>query len=145
MLRVFGQIGGFTVQYTPPEVESPEPQDFPEPQPYRRLAGVVVGDSVLALIDMGDGTLRVIRPGETIEGTEWRVASIDSDKAILRRSGNRTPRQVIVRLESPPAGIGGGGFPGGAPGGFPGGPGGAPGRPGIGGPGGDPGLGGNDF
>jgi hypothetical protein len=133
-LRVFGETG-FTVQYQEPEEEAPKQEDIPEPQPYRRLAGVVVGDSILALIDMGNGQLEVIRPGQQIPNSEWRVISIDSEKAVLRRSGNRTPRQIVVRLESPPPGMGGGmgqpgGFPG-APGGPGGGPGGLPGRPGA--------------
>jgi len=83
-----------------------------EPQPYRRLAGVIVGDSVLALIDMGDGKLELIHPGQVING--WRVVSIDGDKAILRRGGNRLPHEITVRLEEPPFGGGGGGG-GGAP------------------------------
>jgi len=138
--RLFDEIGGFTTQFTPPEEKEQAVEDTPEPQPYRRLAGVVVGDSVLALIDMGDGTLQVIRPGQQIPNSEWRVASIDGDKAVLRRSGNRTPRQVIVKLESPPPGTGGGAAGGfGAPGGF--GPPGAGGFPGAGAPGGRPGSG----
>jgi hypothetical protein len=118
--------------------EPPPPQsmDIVEPQPYRRLAGVIVGESVLALIDMGDGRLEIIRPGQRIPNSEWTVVSIDEEKAVLRRGGNRLPRQIVVRLESPPfQGGGGGATPGGGggnrPGGFgPGGggrPGGAPG------------------
>jgi type IV pilus biogenesis protein PilP len=135
-LRVFGETGGFTVQYSPPPPEQAKPEDIPEPQPYRRLAGVVVGDSILALIDMGNGQLEVIRPGQQIPGSEWRVVSIDSEKAVLRRSGNRTPRQIVVRLESPPPGMGGGlGVPGGGlPGGSP------DGGPSRGGPSGGPGM-----
>ena len=134
-LRVFGELGGFTVQFTPKEEEAVQ-QDFPEPQPYRRLAGIVVGDSILALIDMGDGKgLQIIRPGQTIEGSEWRVASIDSEKAVLVRSGTRTPRRIIVKLEAPAFGTtpsgGGAGFPGaGFPGGRP--SGGGPTGPGFG-------------
>lgn len=135
--RIFGETG-FSVQYEGPGEEVVKQEDIPEPQPYRRLAGVVVGDSILALIDMGNGTLEVIRPGQEIPNSEWRVISIDSEKAVLRRNGNRTPRQIIVRLESPPPGMGGGiGQTGG--GGFPGGGG----RPGVGSPGGGnrPGVG----
>jgi hypothetical protein len=114
-----------------------------EPQPYRRLAGVIVGDSVLALIDMGDGQLQLIRPGQQIGG--WTVASIDADKAILTRQGNVLPHSVTVRLEEPNGGGGGGNRPGGgAPGGGRpgGGPPGAPSSP-PGGPGGGngPGIG----
>jgi hypothetical protein len=150
--RVLTSIGGFTGPQFEPKGEVQAAPLITEPQPYRRLAGVVVGDSVLALIDMGNGTTELVRPGQKIPGTEWTVVSIDEEKAILRRGGNRLPRQVTVRLELPPPGMGGaptGGFPGGPggppsgvpggpPGGFPGGPpGGRPGanRPGANGPG----------
>jgi len=108
--RVMGTMGGFTTQY-----------DIPadEPQPYRRLAGIVVGDSVLAIIDMGDGrAATIIRPGMKIPNTEWTVVSIDQDKAILHRDVAVGPHTVSVRLESPPPGMTGGGstgFTGGGP------------------------------
>ncbi|HJP82302.1 MAG TPA: hypothetical protein VJ835_02250 [Fimbriimonadaceae bacterium] len=109
--RLLAESGGFRFDFEPP-VES-APVEVVEPQPYRRLAGVIVGESVLALIDMGDGRLEIIRPGQRIPNSEWTVVSIDEDKAILRRSGNKLPRQIIVRLESPPfnpnQGTGGGG------------------------------------
>ncbi len=110
--RFVSEAGGFSFDY-----EEPAPKndvEVLEPQPYRRLAGVIVGESVLALIDMGDGRLEIIRPGQRIPNSEWTVVSIDEEKAILRRAGNRLPRQVIVRLESPPVGLGsapGGGGP----------------------------------
>lgn len=148
MERVFGSIGGFTVLTT--RTTEPEPPlPVTEPQPYRRLAGIVVGDSVVAIIDMGNGQTEIVRPGQKIPNTEWTVASIDEEKAVLTRGGNTLPKRIIVKLESPPAGYGGapaggqGGFPGGpgGPGGYPGGPGGYPGGPsgsgGLGGPGGD--------
>jgi hypothetical protein len=133
--RIFG-MSGWGVSFTPEEEKVEIPQL--EPQPYRRLAGVIVADSILALIDMGNGQLQLIKPGQEIDG--WRVVSIDSDKAILRRGGNKLPREVTVRLETPqstPGAPGGGGQPSG--GGQPGG-GGRPGRPGGGAPG-APGLG----
>lgn len=126
--RVLSESGGWRFDY-----EAPAPVDdveVLEPQPYRRLAGVIVGESVLALIDMGDGRLEIIRPGQRIPNSEWVVVSIDEDKAVLRRPGNRLPRQIVVRLESPPAGFGAGATGGGggapAPGGAPGGRGGGP-------------------
>lgn len=74
-----------------------------EPQPYRRLAGVLVGDSVLAIIEMGNGRpAEIVRPGQKIQGTDWTVVSIDQEKAVLRRGGNKLPHEVIVRLESKP-------------------------------------------
>lgn len=98
-----------------------------EPQPFRRLAGVLVGDSVMAIIDMGDGSpMQVIRPGMQIPNSPWKVVSIDQDKAVLRRSGNVKPKEVVVRLQSPAfggsqPGQGGGGDPGSGGGGNPGG------------------------
>jgi hypothetical protein len=115
-MRVFASTG----QFFPALVEDqPEVITVPvvQPQPYRRLAGVMVGETVVAIIDMGDGgPMRIIRPGERVEGTEWTVYSIDSEKAVLRRTGQALPREIIVRLESPPLFRPTGGS-GGAPGG----------------------------
>lgn len=114
------------------EVAEPVQEVFEtEPQPARRLAGIILGESVTALIDMGDGRLRVIWPGQQIEGTEWTVFSIDEEKAVLRRDprSKKRPQFVVVRLQpddgatvANPAGQGGGqgqgqGAPGGAAGG----------------------------
>jgi len=116
--RIMGTMGGFTTQYELPPDETK--QIVPdEPQPYRRLAGIVVGDSVLAIIDMGTGqAATIIRPGMKIPNSEWTVVSIDEDKAVLHRDGPVGPHNVTVRLESPPPGFGGntGGAPtGGTP------------------------------
>lgn len=102
--RVFANTGTFW-----PAVFTPRPEQVEviqtEPQPYRRLAGVVVGDSVMAIIDMGNGgPMELIRPGMQIPNSPWRVVSIDEDKAVLKRSGNRLPREIVVRLEPVPAG-----------------------------------------
>jgi len=140
--RVLAESGwrqDFTV--TSPFPETPAP--VLEQQPYRRLSGVVIGDSVLALIDMGNGNSYLIHPGESIPDSEWKVVSIDMDKAVLHRGGNVLPHDVVVRLELPPPGMGGsttGGFggpggPGGPPPGFGGPPGGMGGPGGFGGPG----------
>jgi hypothetical protein len=126
--RVFSMGNGWRYDFVPAVETVVVP--VVEPQPYRRLAGVIVADSILALIDMGNGQMQLIRPGQVIDG--WTVVSIDSDKAILRRSGNRLPREVTVRLETAPSG---GGFgPGGGGGGNGGGGGGT--KPGLGNPGG---------
>ena len=141
--RVFNETGQWRVDFIPAVETVVVP--VVEPQPYRRLAGVIVGDSVLALIDMGDGQLQIIRPGQEIGG--WRVVSIDSEKAILRRAGNKLPHEVTVRLETPPSGFptggtgGGGNNTGSGGGALPGQ--GDPGRPATppGGTGGGPGIG----
>jgi hypothetical protein len=92
-----------TVGFYPQIAEEAEPpvETFEvEPQPTRRLAGIILGESITALIDMGNGQLILIRPGQAIEGTEWVVQSIDEEKAILRRVGStKRPKYVVVRLQ----------------------------------------------
>jgi len=135
--RVLSSMGSWRTEYeAPPEEDKTVAPE--EVQPYRRLAGIVVGDSVLAIIDMGDGQqTQIIRPGQKIEGTEWTVVSINQDHAILHRGGNVAPHTISVRLETPPAGsMGGGGGFGGPPAGS------APGGGGMSTPGFNPNAGG---
>jgi hypothetical protein len=80
-----------------------------EPQPFRRLAGVLIGDSVMAIIDMGNGSpMQLIRPGMSIPNSPWKVKSIDQEKAVLIRGGNKLPKEIIVRLQGPLSSGGGG-------------------------------------
>jgi hypothetical protein len=92
-----------TTGFYPQIAEEPEPpvETFEvEPQPTRRVAGIILGESITALIDMGNGQLILIRPGQAIEGTEWVVQSIDEEKVILRRVGStKRPKYVVVRLQ----------------------------------------------
>lgn len=107
-----------------------------EPQPYRRISGIVIGDAVYAILEE-NGQSRIIRPGMQIPETNWVVVSINRDEVKLRRSGNVSPNEVTVRLEVAPPGVStGSGLGGPPPGGGRGGPGGAP--------GGKPGLAGGD-
>jgi hypothetical protein len=100
----------------PPQVTPVELVE-PEAQPYRRLSGIYFGDTVSAIIEMEDGKPYLIYPGSRVGDTEWYVESIDAEKAVLVRSGNKIPKRIIVRLETPPAfglgnqGGGGGGEP----------------------------------
>ncbi|MFQ3609855.1 MAG: hypothetical protein SNJ72_00020 [Fimbriimonadales bacterium] len=112
----------------PPRVELPEPF---EPQPRRRISGIVIGTTVSAILEQEGEIPQIIQPGDTVG--EFRVAAITPEGAILRRSrGN--PREVFVRYEPPSAGgVGGGGRAGGF---APGAPGGAPSAPGAAGAGG---------
>jgi hypothetical protein len=103
--RVLNSIGGFSTEYELP-IEETKNVEQQEPQPYRRLAGIIIGDSVLALIDMGNGqATTIIRPGMKIPNTEWTVVSINEDRAILHRDGTVGPHTISVRLESPPPGF----------------------------------------
>jgi hypothetical protein len=119
--RIVLQTGGFSVEWEPPE-EKPDPEERREPQPYRRLAGILLGDAVMALIEWEDGRTYQVRPGQAVAGSEWVVFTIDSEKAILRRKGDVLPREVVVPLESRRGGGGrGGGNQGGGGGLAPGG------------------------
>lgn len=104
--RILGDIGGWSNA----TIEVPEDRDrvVPiEPQPFRRLSGIIVGQSVMGLIDMGDGKEQIIRPGMQIPGTEWTVVAIDGDRAILRRPGNKLPHEISVPLQGRLPGGGG--------------------------------------
>lgn len=148
--RLLQTNGGFLGVWTPPVVTY-EDVETVEPQPVRRLAGVIVSNgSVMVLIDMGDGKgLQTARPGSKLG--EWTVATITTEEAVLKRDPKKRPSQVIVPLASPldlgtpntGAGTGanpnGGRFPGGPPPiGGPGGPMGGPGSPNYGGAGAPP-------
>ena len=105
--RLIGQMGSWTVEYVPEPEKSPTEGLVVEPQPYRRLSGIIVGDSVYAIMDSEGGQpAEILRPGMKVPNTDWEVASIDAEKAVLRRKGNKLPRTVTVRLETPPPGMG---------------------------------------
>ena len=96
--RIVIEGGSFGLLYEPPVDTLPNAEPV-EPQPYRRLSGILVGDSVLAILEEG-GSSVIVRPGQLIPNTNWRVISIDLNKAVLRREGStRLPREVEVKLE----------------------------------------------
>lgn len=129
--------GGFWPVYYEEPPRQREEIEITEPQPRRRLAGIVLSPTgVGALIEMEDGRTYEVRPGSRIPNSEWVVVSVDQDKAVLRRGGNRLPKVIIVTLEPGTRAPAGGGGAGGTGGG---------GRPGIGtsGSGGSPEQGGS--
>lgn len=107
----------------PPEI--PVELQPMEPQPYRRVAGVIFGDSVRALIVEEGGRSYFVSPGDMIG--DWLVASIDAEKVVLERDPRKRPNRLEIRVESQPAFLPTGGAPGaGATGGAPGAAGAAP-------------------
>jgi hypothetical protein len=107
--RITTSMGGWSgPMFQPKEEKNPNAGLTVEPQPYRRLSGVVVGDAVYAILETEGQETVLIRPGMKIPNSDWTVASIDQEKAVLVRTGNKLPRTVVVRLESPPANIGSG-------------------------------------
>lgn len=135
--KLFGETPTFGTYFvTPPEV-TPEEEIVEAPPAGWRLAGIVQGNGVSAIMTNGTFPALDIKPGSVIPGTEWVVASIDGEKAILKRRSKKRPREWVVRLEGSLDG-GNNNNSGGGDGGGPSRPGG-PGGPGA--PGGDGGVG----
>jgi hypothetical protein len=108
--RFLNEAGNFRLDVEiEADVETEEARPIIEPVPQWRLAGVIIGDGVIGLLDTGAQTYE-IRPGMTVPGTEWYVVSIDQEKAVLRRDSNKLPREFAVGLSGPIGdGLGGGG------------------------------------
>lgn len=136
MLNLFEGGGGFfNAEFATPE-ERPVSEELRRVEiPMWRLSGIVIGESVSALLEKAPGQTVSVRPGMVIDG-EWMCVSIDQEKAVFRRLDNAEPNTMEVRLSLPMGGGGGGG--GGNRGGAQqgGGPGGTQ-TPGRGGRGGD--------
>lgn len=112
-----------------PQQREEEQEDILPPQPYRRVAGIMWGQSVAAIIETQGDLPRVVKPGDTIDGL--RVARIEPNQVVLSTLGRR-PQEITVKLGAPITpvqrtfpGVGGmptpGGIPGVPPSGFPGG------------------------
>ena len=114
-------------------ISPPRPGVEIREMPQGRVAGILSGNGVYALIESPDAPQgqAVIRPGDMIG--EYRVASINQDSVTLKRTvrvGDRTETYTQVvpltdigsmqpQMSAPPGGIGGpGGFPGARPGGM---------------------------
>lgn len=112
-----------------------EEEDVLPPQPYRRVAGIMWGQSVAAIIETQGDLPRVVKPGDSIDGL--RVARIEPNQVVLSTLGKK-PQEITVKLGAPITPVqrtfpGVGGMPGGVPGvpgGVPGVPGGGMGAPG---------------
>jgi hypothetical protein len=122
--RLLNETGTWRTDYEPqPDVE---PDSFKEPVlvPNWRVSGVVISDSVLALIDTG-ARVYDVRPGQTVPETEWVVVAIDEESVLLRHRRDVEPKEVRINLQSQIFGIpgadggqgGGGQFGPGGPGG----------------------------
>jgi hypothetical protein len=119
-------IGGFQLFAEPQPRPVHEKLIPPEPQPYRRLSGIVRGEAVAAILEeYGDADTKifVVKPGDRVVDSEdriWIVRSIDDKKLVLYREGDTKPNEVVVKLEAVPtvmAGTSGTGqLPGGGPG-----------------------------
>lgn len=116
-----------------PGRQEEDQQDILPPQPYRRVAGIMWGRSVAAIIETQGDLPRVVKPGDTLDGL--RVARIEPNQVVLSTLGVK-PQEITVKLGAPIMPVqrtmpGFGGVPGGMPGGIPGIPGGGPGGAGL--------------
>jgi hypothetical protein len=121
MLNLMSQGGNFfPSEYIAPEERPVEDEIKRVEVPLWRLSGVVIGESVSALLDKGPGQTVPIHPGMIIDG--WMCVSIDSEKAVFRRMDDAEPNTMEVRLSLPMGGGVGssGGSGGGTTGGNPG-------------------------
>ncbi len=107
---ILSKLPGMATEVEPPAPVTP-PELMPvEEQPYRRVAGIVLGDTVQAVVVMEDGRGYIVRPGMRVGNTEWVCQSIDADSVVLVRQTGPLPHQVTLNLESaPPTEFGGGG------------------------------------
>jgi len=138
--RIIDETGGFRSDYEPqPDVQEDAVKEQIE-VPNWRLAGVIVGDAVVALLDTGSRVVE-IRPGSPVPETEWVCIAVDAETAVLRHRRDVQPKEITIFLAAQlfgAPGVGGQGGVGGGLGDGTGDPGG-PGRPGgPGGPGGPP-------
>lgn len=81
--------------YKPKEGEE---EDVLPPQPYRRVAGIMWGQSVAAIIETQGDLPRVVKPGDTLDG--MRVARIEPNQVVLSTLGEK-PREITVKLGAP--------------------------------------------
>jgi hypothetical protein len=119
--------------------KDPPPNVTIQEMPTRRVAGILTGNGVYALLDDGSGVQQVIKPGDLLDDG-YRVAQINSTSVTLRKKvGPQTFTQVVPLTDAgstPQFGGPGGGMPMGPGGGQFGPPGGGRrGLPGLGAPG----------
>ncbi len=123
----------------------PPPPPADTPQPPRRMAGVLVGSKIYAIIET-NGESEIVQPGDTLKDRLAVVERIERDRVVLKTKDPK-PKYIVVRMaaspKQPTSGVGAPTAPGGGrsrppgpyPGPYPGGaPGGRPGRPGVSGP-----------
>jgi hypothetical protein len=106
------------------------------PQPLRRMAGLVLGDRVYAIIESG-GKSQVVQPGDMLEDRLASVYKIEKDGVILK-TVDPHPRYITVRMSQGVRTTASAESSGSSPSGRPGRPGRFPGGPTMGPPG--PGL-----
>ena len=84
-------------------VPRPKPNDGPDqggPAPDttpRRMAGVLFGQTVSAILETGTETV-VVRPGDLVENSQMRVEKIEPNRIVLKSTAPGKARYVIVKM-----------------------------------------------
>lgn len=96
------------VRVLPPEEEAVEIEEVLPPQPVRRVAGIMWGSQVKAIIESG-GKTYVKMPGEIIAEERVRVERIEPTGVILTTLDTKRPMSIRVNLAGAMATQGSGG------------------------------------
>ncbi len=79
-----------------PGIDTKPPPKPDLPQPVRRMAGLILGDKVYAIIEAG-GKNQVVQPGDRLEDGLASVFKIEKDRVILKTADEK-PRYLVVRM-----------------------------------------------
>ena len=117
----------------PPPLPGEAPEEVLPPQPMRRVAGIMWGTTVKAILESG-GKTYIVQPGQLIPEERVRVESIEPSGVTLTTLDTKRPMRILVKLAGSPTAQGQGNNTGieAPPGQGYQGP--RPGRPGPGGP-----------
>lgn len=118
------------VGYKPPKIKKKQPPpivDFPfislphpgrddeaknappeEPQPTRRMAGLLLNGRIFAIIET-NGKSEIVQPGDMLSDRLARVERIERDKVVLKTTTGKNPRRLIIRMAAAPQTDTGGG------------------------------------
>lgn len=72
-----------------------------EPQPSRRMAGLLLNGRVYAIIET-NGKTEVVQPGDTLDDRLAMVERIEQDKVVLKTITGAKPRYITVRMAAAP-------------------------------------------
>ncbi len=88
----FINLGGMAPPPPPPPADTP--------QPPRRMAGVLVGSKIYAIIET-NGESEIVQPGDTLKDRLAVVERIERDRVVLKTKDPR-PKYIVVRMAAAP-------------------------------------------
>lgn len=79
----------------------PPPPPADTPQPPRRMAGVLVGSKIYAIIET-NGESEIVQPGDTLKDRLAVVERIERDRVVLKTKDPK-PKLIVVRMAASPS------------------------------------------